>query len=89
MHLFAQSLAARDVTSGRSYVQDVWALLQTENELKRAAVTSWAHNITAAAAEHTAILCINRALALFELLLRDVAPCVEPTDQLLMLLSGV
>ena len=89
MHLFARSLAARDVTSGRSYVQEVWALLQTEPELTRAPVTAWAHHITATAADHTAILCINRALALFELLLRAMAPCVEQTDQLLMLLSGV
>ena len=89
MHLFARSLAARDVTSGRSYVQEVWALLQTEPELTRAPVTAWAHHITATAAGHTAILCINRALALFELLLRAMAPCVEQNDQLLMLLSGV
>ena len=64
-------------------------MLQTETELTRTPVMAWAHHITVAAAEHTAILCINRAVALFELLLRAMAPCVEHTDHLLMLLSGV
>ena len=47
------------------------------------------HHITSTTADYTAILCINRVLVLFELLLRAMAPCVEQTDQLLMLLSGV
>lgn len=62
MYMLARSLAARNVTS---YMQKVWALLQTETELARASVTAWAHNIAAATAEHNGILCINRALALF------------------------
>lgn len=89
MHIYARSLAARDVTSGVPYAHEERALLQTDTGITREPVAVSSQNIATAPSEHADIIRINRALAPFELLLRTMAPCVEQNNQLLMLLSGV
>lgn len=89
MHLFARSLAVRDVTSGATYGDNLRAILPAQTELTREPVKAWMQCLANAPQELKNLVRVTRALALFELLFRTMAPHSARNDQLLMILTGV
>lgn len=88
MHMFARGLATKSLEMGTSYADEYFALLPQSRELRRDPAQQWMRQLSAMPQPNAQRIKVNKALALFELLLRGSAPGLERCDELLMLLSG-
>ncbi|GAB9476506.1 hypothetical protein Gpo141_00013570, partial [Globisporangium polare] len=89
MHLFARCLATPRLLLGSNYQENFLATFPAEKSLRRDPATSWFQDVLNGDSPLRAKVELNRAIALFELLLRSMAPKIADNDCFLLALSGV